>query len=88
MMSYSMGGLFSSEREKDLQTKLAECKKSLGLSSEREKDLQTALNTCNESLQRSRRQNTRLQGINTNMTLNENKPKTGGKRTQKYRRRK
>ena len=83
--------MFSSQKEKDLQTKLAECKKSLGLSSEREKDLQTALNTCNESLRLSRRQNTRLKGINTNIAIHEihkNKPKTGGKRTQKYRRRK
>ena len=38
-------------------------------SSEREKDLQTALNNCNESLRRSKQKNTRVQGINTKMTL-------------------
>ena len=71
-MTYSMGGLFSSQKEKDLQNELAECKKSLVL---------------------SKKENTRVKGINTSMTLqlneiHKNKPKTGGKRTQKYRRRK
>ena len=64
--------MFSSQKEKDLQNELAECKKSLVL---------------------SKKENTRVKGINTSMTLQlneiyKNKPKTGGKRTQKYRRRK
>ena len=59
-----MGILFSYEKEKELQTKLA---------------------ACTESLRLSRKKNTRVQAINTRMTLHEINKKTGG--TRKYRRR-